>query len=190
MTKASVLDNIEFTPDFFYLSIVSTPPTRPSFLTRFFPIAARGHMPANVRSRSTATPTANQEAHLLLGMLMERTGIRRPQLLALLAERGYQVSDDMFTNWGRKGRAFPRNWPLLRAIIGILSQPRLPGRCTAGEALRFFALTALPFTELAQVAALFPAGEFNQALVGYLPASVAEFLRTEEQPSLLERWVS
>lgn len=101
-------------------------------------------MPATATQASACSPGANCEAHLLIGMLMERTGIRRATLLTQLVELGYEVSDDTFANWGRRGRAFPRDWPLLRAIIGILSQRHLPQPCTAYEALRFFALTGLP----------------------------------------------
>jgi hypothetical protein len=136
-----------------------------------------------------STPNANCEAHLQLGMLMERAGIRKTELLARLWELGYEVSDDTFTNWGRKGRAFPRDWLLLRSLIGILSQPYLPRRCTAAEALQFFALTGLPICELEIVAALFPLEEFNQALVSYLPTGLIDWLTDQRQLTMLERSV-
>ena len=99
--------------------------------------------------------------------------MRRTGLLARLADLGYHISDDSFTNWGRPGRAFPRDWSLLRALIAVVSDRQLPGRCTAAEGLRFFTLTELPFAELRALAALFPAEELSEALRGYLPDAVA-----------------
>jgi hypothetical protein len=105
---------------------------------------------------------------------MDRGGLRKAEFLARLADRGYCVGDDTFTNWGRPGRTFPRNWPLLQAMLEILSDPALEQRCTAAEALRFCALTGLPFAELHALAQLFPGEEFMQALLPYLPAHLAE----------------
>jgi len=116
--------------------------------------------------------SASREAYLLLGMLIERTGMRRTAFLAGLAELGYEVGDDAFTNWGRPERAFPRDWALLRALIVVLRDPNLDRRCTVVEALRFFALTELPFAELSALTELFPADELGPALVAYLPIPV------------------
>lgn len=82
----------------------------------------------------------NRDAYLLLTKLMQRVGMRRGEFLARLAELGYEISDDTFTNWGRAGRAFPRDWTLLRAIVDVLRQSPLTARCTAAEALYFLVL--------------------------------------------------
>ncbi len=120
------------------------------------------------------TTAANREAYLLLGMLIDRTGMRRAGFLARLAELGYEVSDDALTNWGRPGRSFPRDWPLLRALLAVVSDPSLERRCTVAEGLRFLALTELPFTELGSLANIFPVDELVAALMCYLPLSVAD----------------
>jgi hypothetical protein len=118
--------------------------------------------------------TPNHEAYLLLGGLIDRAGLRKYEFLARLADLGYCISDDTFTNWGRLGRTFPRDWSLLRAMLRILSEPGLDQRCSASEALRFCYLTGLPFSELQALAQLFPAGEFELALIPYLPESLVE----------------
>jgi hypothetical protein len=94
---------------------------------------------------------------------------------------GHCVSDHTFTNWGRPGRAFPRDWPLLRAMLRVLSDPRLDQRCSASEALYFCHLTGLPFSELEALAQLYPLEEFAQALLPYLPTSLAEHMAGRAQ---------
>lgn len=116
----------------------------------------------------------NREAYLLLTTIMQRVGMRRGIFLARLAELGYEISDDAFTNWGRAGRAFPRNWTLLCAMVDVLRQSPHTARCTAAEALSFLSLVELPFTEIPAVASLFPAAEFHAALQYYLPARLGE----------------
>jgi hypothetical protein len=110
----------------------------------------------------------------LLGGLIDRTGLRKHEFLARLAELGYCISDNTFINWGRPGRAFPRDWSLLRAMLRILSDSHHDQRCSASEALRFCQLTGLPFSELQALAQLFPTEEFVQALIPYLPESIVE----------------
>lgn len=122
---------------------------------------------------------ANVDAYLLLGKIMNRTGIQRRQLFSLLTDSGYLINDDIFTNWGRMGRKFPSDWKLLWTMIRILSQPHLPQRCTAHEALHFLALTGLPFNALMQVATLFPAEEFYTALAIYLPIDFSMWIKTQ-----------
>ncbi|NTW04343.1 MAG: hypothetical protein HGA19_24280, partial [Oscillochloris sp.] len=61
-----------------------------------------------------------------------------------------------------------------RAMLQVLSGPHLTHRCSAAEALRFCYLTGLPFSELHALSQLFPVTEFEQALVPYLPMSLAE----------------
>jgi len=130
---------------------------------------------ASVLVGRTATHT-NREAYLLLGMLVERVGMRRAEFLARLAGRGYEVSDTTFANWGRPGRAFPRDWPLLQAMISILSDPTDAHRCTAAEALRFLVLTEMPFAELGALAGLFPSDELGKALANYIPPEIVVWL--------------
>ena len=74
-------------------------------------------MPASQATTSGAAPAPNQAAHLLLTHLIERVGLNRRSFLERLADLGYAFSDDDFTNWGRGGRSFPRNWSALRAMI-------------------------------------------------------------------------
>lgn len=141
----------------------------------------------DIRLSSSSTP--NREAYLFLGMLMERTGLRKAALLARLAELGHDVSDNTFTNWGRPGRSFPRDWALITDILRLVSQPERRGRCTADEALRFSALVQMPFTELRAVSSLFPLDEFAQALMAYLPEellSLQSWCRHEHTASLSE----
>lgn len=115
----------------------------------------------------------NQTAHLLLNTLITRVELRKTEFLDQLAALGHPISDDTFTNWGRSGRAFPRDWALLRAMLRIVSNPHLRGHCTPDEALRFCALVGMPFAELPALAALFPPDGFDQALLPYLPRSLA-----------------
>lgn len=122
----------------------------------------------------TRQPAPNHEAHLLLGGLIVRAGLQKVEFLARLAEFGYCVSDDTFANWGRLGRAFPRDWALLAAMLRILRDPRLHQRCSAADALRFCHLIDLPFSELHLLAQLFPQEEFARALVPYLPEGFLE----------------
>ena len=129
-------------------------------------------MPLSSVSAHRTSISANREAYLLLGMLIERTGMRRLDFLARLADLGYEVSDNALTNWGRPGRAFPRDWSLLRALIVVVSDSRLVRRCTAAEGLRFFALIELPFVELDSLTSIFPIDELGPALLAYLPVPV------------------
>ena len=137
-------------------------------------------MAGQFATKYTKNGTPNHEAHLLLGSMINRAGLRKAEFLASLAELGYCVSDDTFTNWGRRGRAFPRDWALLRAMLHILRGPHLAQRCSAADALRFCHLTELPFSELDAVAQLFSAEEFEEALLPYLPASLSRRLVFDE----------
>lgn len=132
-------------------------------------------------TKYTKNGTPNHEAHLLLGSLISRAGLRKAEFLASLAELGYCVSDDTFTNWGRRGRAFPRDWALLRAMLHVLRGSRLAQQCSAADALRFCQLTELPFSELRAIAGLFPAEEFEEALLPYLPANLSRRLEFDER---------
>jgi hypothetical protein len=116
---------------------------------------------------------ANREAYLLLTTLIQRAGLRRADFLGRLIELGYEASDDALTNWGRTGRAFPRDWGLLRALVAVVSEGEPTTRCRAEEALRFLSLVELPFSELAAVANMFPPAEFHLALEPYLPSYLA-----------------
>lgn len=118
-------------------------------------------------------PTPNQAAYHLLNTLIARVELRKTEFLDQLAALGYSISDDTFTNWGRPGRTFPRDWALLRTMLRIVSNPQLRGHCTPGEALHFCALVGMPFAELPALAALFPPEAFDQALLPYLPRSLA-----------------
>lgn len=131
-------------------------------------------MSVNIVLKKKNIITPNHEAYLLLRVVVERVGMWKSEFLARLAELGYSISDDTFTNWGRPGRAFPRDWPMLRAMVCIISDPTLRQRCTAPEALRFFRLTGLPFSELQSLEQLFPTDEFTRALIPYLPESLIE----------------
>ncbi|RMD82554.1 MAG: hypothetical protein D6823_01080 [Chloroflexi bacterium] len=112
---------------------------------------------------------ANREAYIFLTKLIQRAGLRRSDFLHRLADYGYPISDDDLTNWGRSGRQFPRNWTLLRAMIAILRDPKLAQPCTVSEALHFFSLVEMPFSELHNIATLFPRQEFIIAIEHYLP---------------------
>src|SRR3982751_2948503 len=97
-----------------------------------------------MRLRQTANqatkPTPNQEAHLILTRLIERVGLNRRSFLERLADLGCAFSDDDFANWGRAGRAFPRDWVALRTMVEVVTRDQPPGRrCSAGEALQFLA---------------------------------------------------
>jgi hypothetical protein len=128
-------------------------------------------MPPQHIIRQGMQTTPNQEAHLLLTRLIDRVGLNRRSFLARLADLGYAFSDYDLVNWGRAGRSFPTNWPALRAMIQLLTENQPASRrCTATEALQFFGLVGMPFPELRSSAALFPADEFSQALVAYIPA--------------------
>jgi hypothetical protein len=113
--------------------------------------------------------SSNREAYLLLTAIIQRIPLRRVEFLARLAARGHMVNDAALTNWGRAGRAFPRDWVLLRDIVAVLCDGPPATRCTAEEALRFLSLVELPFSELAAVAWHFPSHEFHTALQPYLP---------------------
>jgi hypothetical protein len=119
-------------------------------------------------------PSANREAYLLLTTIVQRIGLRRSEFLALLAERGHMISDDAFTNWGRAGRTFPRDWVLLQAIIAIISDRQRLRPCSAAEALQLLALLDFPFAHLPQLAPLFPPHDLYTALLPYLPPSLSE----------------
>lgn len=140
-------------------------------------------MPLNSVSQRAKNNSPNREAYLLLWTLLERSGMSKAALLARLADHGHCINDDTFTNWGRPGRAFPRNWSLLRAMIRIVSDPSLEQPCTAHEALYFWSLTGLPFAELPALAELFSADAFEQALLPYLPGNLAERLARIERPA-------
>jgi hypothetical protein len=128
-------------------------------------------MPPQHIIRQGMSPTPNQEAHLLLTRLIDRVGLNRRSFLARRADLGYLFSDYDLVNWGRAGRSFPNNWPALQAMIQVLTENQPASRrCTAAEALQFFGLVGMPFPELRSSAALFPADEFNRALVAYIPA--------------------
>jgi hypothetical protein len=115
---------------------------------------------------------ANCQAYLLLGKILDRMGLRKRELLAELAELGHLINDDTFTNWGRPGRSFPRDWVLIRDLLSIISKSEQKERCTAYEALKFCALVQLPFTELNGIASLFPTDEFISALAQYLSSEL------------------
>lgn len=132
--------------------------------------------------------STNKEAYLFLTKLIQQAGLRRNEFLHLLADLGYSVSDDDFTNWGRVGRHFPRDWSLLRSMIAILRHPELVRPCTAFEALHFFSLVEMPFTELKAIAALFPLHEFALAIAHYLPFAFNLSLENALPP--LERTVN
>jgi hypothetical protein len=151
-------------------------PGLPVIFDTIFHLELEAHVPLNIAPNHTKNMAPNHEAHLLLGKLIERAGMRRGDFLARIAELGHFIGDDTFTNWGRPGRAFPRDWALIRAMLRILSDPRLDRRCSASEALRFCHLTDLPFSELHALAQLFPAEEFMQALLPYLPEHLAEHM--------------
>lgn len=123
---------------------------------------------ANKESRTTP----NQAAFQLLLQFIDRAGLTKRSFLERLADQGYSFSDDDLANWGRAGRAFPRDWSMVRALVRAVTQD-VPQqrRCTAPEALRFLELVNMPFAELQAIAALFPEDEFNRALAPYLPAT-------------------
>lgn len=144
-------------------------------------------MSVDIDTIYTKNSTPNQEAHLLLSGLIERAGLRKAEFLARLAESGHCVGDHTFTNWGRPGRAFPRDWALLLAMLRVLSAPRLARRCSADEALRFCHLTGLPFSELHALAQLFSSEEFVEALMPYLPVSLSQQLVVPERSRVVGR---
>jgi hypothetical protein len=125
-------------------------------------------------SKSAQSYPSNQEAHLLLTRLIDRVGLNRRGFLDRLADLGFACSDDDFKNWSRAGRAFPRDWQALRAMIQVVTQEQpAQRRCTAAEALRFLSLVGMPFAELQPIAELFSPDEFSTALSAYLPRNIA-----------------